>query len=1000
MKVKNKAKLLICAIVLFFASICLAVVNVAAAETTSFEMQSVINEYYAFGTEFSVPSAEFVSGGNRYKAYTVVYDPDKEVITDKTFTLSKKGEYRISYSATIGAKQYREVCSFNSADLSADAFTVVNNAKITSGANTPDYYCLDSTGLKVTATADGGNVNYSKVIDLSGNTKKDNLITLGVIPREEGVEDLWQITITLTDIYDSTNKVRIVTYRGSWSKAYCFTRAAAKGQALAGYDHTKKVLQTEYRMGTGATHSFTGANEAGYGSLSYAYDYAEKAVYVAGSLVVDFDSPDYFIESLLWDGFTTGEVTLNVSLEKLKAAEADIMIFNVNGNDLTKNVIDDKQAPIIDIDFGKYENQDLPSGEVGKAYSLFPAKAYDRCQGAMKQADIVTTIYKNYNTPAQEIVASGVMAFAPTSAGEYYVQYACTDVSGNTRYDGYMIEVESSLETMNLVGYDMQASYYAGMEIIFPIVNIQGGSGIPVVKTVLRDKSGNVILENPESWIPQTAGEYEVVVSATDYLGTSFEKVFAFETQIKNEPIIKVGYVPQYLVVGIAYTFNDFEAIDYSTSSSAQEAMRKIIVSYAGKQTELSIGDSYTPVKTNGYDTISVKFYAESVNGAHSDYVEKEIRLVEAVNNGAVDYKKLFSGNDVAITVNESDISMAFNKNTEISYVNPLVANDFSIAFDVEKTKNNYRKIIITLTDSIYSDIAVSLSIERGEENGTTSNLRVNNDERVYAIQGSFFNTTKNIFELSYSKTSHYLVDESGMVVICSLKETLSGDKFTGFPSGKIFVKIAFAGVSSQSAFTLYTISNQAFNNTGEDFSAPVLDLVESVSSQVGINDSVVVPQAYVADGVDPSAKVVATVYQGKKVLYANVDVSEKGFTFVADTYKTYKIVYVTTDWKGNIFEGTYSVYVQDVEKPTLNVEWNATTAKKGDTVTLPVATATDNNDAELNVEIYVYYPQGDCRIYKEQKLTFNQKGTYKIVVFVQDEAGNYAKKTFEVVVS
>ena len=83
-----------------------------------------------------------------------------------------------------------------------------------------------------------------------------------------------------------------------------------------------------------------------------------------------------------------------------------------------------------------------------------------------------------------------------------------------------------------------------------------------------------------------------------------------------------------------------------------------------------------------------------------------------------------------------------------------------------------------------------------------------------------------------------------------------------------------------------------------------------------------------------------------------------------------------------------------------MKVEWNIATAKQGDTVTLPVATATDNNDAELNVEIYVYYPQGDCRIYKEQELTFNQKGTYKIVVFVQDEAGTYARKTFEVVVS
>ena len=59
-----------------------------------------------------------------------------------------------------------------------------------------------------------------------------------------------------------------------------------------------------------------------------------------------------------------------------------------------------------------------------------------------------------------------------------------------------------------------------------------------------------------------------------------------------------------------------------------------------------------------------------------------------------------------------------------------------------------------------------------------------------------------------------------------------------------------------------------------------------------------------------------------------------------------------------------------------------------------------DNNDKDLSVEVYVYYPQGDCRMYKDQTLTFSEKGTYKIVFLVRDSAGNYAKKTFKVVVA
>lgn len=999
MSVKIRAKILICALLFFFASLCLVAIYTTAAEDMFLEMRGAIKEYYAFGSEFSVPNAEFVSEENRYKAYTVVYDPDREVITDKTFMLNKKGEYRISYSATIGSKQHMEIYAFNSADLSEDAFTVVNNAKITAEATTPDYYCLQSGGVKLTATADGGNVNYSKVIDLRGNTKKDVLLSLGIIPREEGVEDLWQVTVTLTDIHDSTNKIRIVTYRGSWGNAYCFTRAAAKGQALAGYDYAKKVVQTEYRMGTGSTHSFTGVNAAGYGALNYAYDDKEKAVYVGGSQVIDFDNPDHFIESLLWEGFTTGEVILNVSLEKLKATEADIMIFNVNGNDLTGKVIEDTQAPIIDIDFGAYENGALPYGETGKTYPLFPAKAYDRCQGAIKQTDIVTTIYKNYNTSAQELTAEKVSRFTPTSAGEYYVQYACTDVSGNTRYNGYTVTVKNTLPEMSLIGYEMQNSYYVGTEIVFPAVNVSGGSGTPSAEMSLRKKDGNVISRNIEKWTAYEAGEYEAEISATDYLGSEFRRVFIFETVVKNEPIIKVGYVPQYLTAGIAYTFEPFEAIDYSSSSAAQEADKKIIISYAGAETEIAADESYTPAWKNGYDVMSVTFYAESVDGSYSDCVEKEIRLVEAVNNGMVDYARLFVGDCAEFTVNKSDMRIDFERDTEISYVNPLIANDFVLSFDVDKSRNNFEKVIIKLTDSVDPAISVALSVEKGSETAMTSNLRINGSERVYAIEGSFFDTTKRMFDLSYSKTMHYLIDEAGARVICALKETESGEKFTGFSSGKIYVSLRFESVRGSSAVILHTISNQAFNDAGEDLSAPVLDVAETVASQVEINGKVTVPKAYAADGVDPAAKVTVSVYRGKKILHSNVDASDKGFEFVADTYQTYKIVYVTTDWQNNVFERTYSVYVQDVEAPVLTVNWDLTRAKKGETHTLPIGTATDNNDERLAIEIFVYYPQGDCRAYKDALITFQEKGTYTFVFFVWDKAGNYAKKFFEVTV-
>ncbi len=1007
---KAKKKKIAVATLLLVGSVGIGTVAAAKAvadNTYTLTFPVAVEEYYEYNALFEVPQAEFSNGQNKVDAQYVVYAPNQTVIRDSEFVLDKRGEYRISYSATVDGKVLHETKTFESQTLSKNVLEVGNNAYITGNVSSPDY--LDSTakGVKVTATSDGGNVRYSKVLDLRYNTKDDLLLSYAVIPEEQGTEDCWQVTITLTDIYDSTNTVRIATYRGSWSKNYCFTRGATKGQQLAGLQTDNAsgevVAKTEYRMGAGVAHSFTGQNVAGCDRINYYWDNEEKAIYVSpssdkktGGKVMDFDDPEYIAERLLWDGFTTGEVTMTIALEKLKTTEASILVYNVNGNDLGDVLLEGNSAPSLRVDYGEYKKDDLPKGVINQKYPLFPVFAYDRTDGAIEGID--TKVY--FETDAdEECVINDDFTFTPSKAGTYRVVHTALDEKGNVGSYIYRVQIEETIAALTLKeNYEVVTTCYRGEKFTLPMFEIVGGSGFVDVSWTVKDGDGNELGKDLRKVSCESEGTYTVALNAVDYLGQIFEKTYEIAVTTKSAPIIEVPFVPNYLVSGEKYVFSDFSAVDY-TGATAQEAVKKIVVNYAGNITTLTDDYSYTPQIVGDDTTLTVQFYATSVNGEHSDYEEYQIKLVEGVVQDKVKYDKFFETQGIMTTVKSDHIELSTTSDGSATYMNPMIANGFEIAFNIPANKNAFTGVDIYLADSMDEEQTVKLSIRKGGAEETKSSLYINDGALRYAIGGTFYGNTKNMFDLSFSMDTLYLKDLSLGNSLKVIDETMLGEPFEGFTSRKVYATIVLLGATGDSSIQLYTLGNQTFNDAGNDFSTPILDLTAEMASKVAFGEELSFPTAVVADGVDCYVPVYATVSCGKKILYQNVDISKEPIRVKVDSYSAYKIEYYTYDSNGNSTEKTYSVYPIDTEKPVLSVNWDLKKATVGETYSLPTATATDNAE-QVKVHVIVLHPNGEYRAWTEESITFAQKGEYTVRFFVWDTNGNYAYVDYQIAVS
>ena len=323
-----------------------------------------------------------------------------------------------------------------------------------------------------------------------------------------------------------------------------------------------------------------------------------------------------------------------------------------------------------------------------------------------------------------------------------------------------------------------------------------------------------------------------------------------------------------------------------------------------------------------------------------------------------------------------------------LEYANYLVADGFSMKLTVNKEKNNFAAIQITLQDSINSYQKIVFTINKSGKSISTASL---NSVKNLSITSDFYQTTSQNFWFYFNAKANSLVDGNTNKDISLVKNNYDGSVFEGFTSGKIKATIKFLGVEGESAIRVGSISNQVISNYTKDRISPAIQLMGDLKKISEINEVYTVYRAVATDGVDPTVKAFVEITKEGKVIYSN-EISED-YNFIPTEYGKYTITYSAVDRNNRDTSISYVITIKDRIKPQLMVNGEVmSTATVGKSYTLPSAKVTDNNDSSLPVYVFIMAPDGEQRANPVGDYTFapTLRGEYKITYYTYDSYNCY----------
>ena len=354
---------------------------------------------------------------------------------------------------------------------------------------------------------------------------------------------------------------------------------------------------------------------------------------------------------------------------------------------------------------------------------------------------------------------------------------------------------------------------------------------------------------------------------------------------------------------------------------------------------------------------------------------------------------------EVSKIATEDYLTFVATKNATVQYSNRILAEDFSLKLDVDKTRNNYSSIIVTLYDSVDRNIAVQLNFARS---GDTVKCYINNAKEGNGVSASFTQDTDEIIFDFINSASKIKMGAQTLYVV----NDLAGNTFNGFPSKYVMLEIGMAGVTGEAGVQLYSISKQMFSSKSEEFIRPSFYFDGSYGGVFNLNDVYDLPKIYAGDVLSQEVEVSYTVIAPDGTVLKTVDGKELKDVDGSQVYScmltqlgNYRFTMKLKDQNANTLTFTYIFSVIDTEKPTIFLEGEVpTNVKVGDTVVLPNATASEELVGE-KVYIHVIQPNGVSVQVQDGKFVATQVGVYKVCYYAIDEAYNLAEYYVEIIV-
>lgn len=949
---------------------------------------------YRVGQTVEIPRGILHFGGKSQIAVHEVVCPSGKSLRSSTVTIEEAGQYQVFYRATVDNKFCWRKITF--VGIGALFSVEGQGGSAVFGAHP---YAPKTKGI-VVKLARGNTFVYNKAIDLKDRTATDNLLRLFLTPTKRGEKDFSTFIVTLTDAYDTENRltIRVNASPEGINHKVAYTAAGAPEQLLAGYEYAVRRLHQGDSYGYASSLDFYGLpNRAIDKDLwELSYDYATKELHGAKyqsfpTLICDFDSPYYFADP--WTrGFTTGEVFLSIRAEELQKETAEFVVTAVAGHDLSATELHDGQGPQITVDFDGYDPDDLPASYVGQSYPVFAAAAYDPY--ATDCNVYARAFYDDGGIRAQTEIVDG--RFTTEKAGRYFLEYSATDGWGNRSVrtvDVRCLDGENKPRAQTAA--DRIETCEVGTRAPIAAIAVSGGSGRLTVSTaVIRKADGQSVDTADDTFTPMYDGEYLVRYTVTDFLAQTAQVEYTVTAAASGVPQFEERpALPPYLLAGKRYRFPAVRALCYDGAGGVTvQAAALVVTDDAG----MHVGREYTVPANAAGGRVTLQYTARG-DGGYARIVE-EIAVVSVAGENGSDISKYFVGGGATLTADKSHLYMQATGNGEKStFVNLLDPENFRLVLNLDREKAAFSAFTITLTDAVNEDEQLTIALSRADGKKT-----------AVSVNG-----------VSYGTATIDFAGGEDVSVVCSAggKRIVLGDGalsfdvegFECFSSGRVSVALAFDGVRGTSAVLLKYLCNQPLTAVGRDLIKPEIWVDEAVfRGTQAIGSTVCLPQASAFDVLDPYVAFTATVTapDGKAVvsnLGERLDgvAGDKAYTFTLGAYGFYTVTYEAIDGAGRKQTASYALQVFDDVPPVLEVKGKLpSSVKSGTTVTLPEATVTDNFSETCSLYVCCKSPDGVYAKVEDRQLSCTQKGVYTVLYVATDLYGNKTVVDFAITVA
>lgn len=922
---------------------------------------SQIKTEYRLGENIDLNVTAYI-GGKAIFANVTLSDTYGKIECENSYTFLSLGKYVINAEVENNGTSYSDSKTVTVKNESyADLFRVKSGGgTVTSNYDMPAGKRNAGNGVYLDCSS-GTIYSFANVVNVNELNKNTPLITWAPILNDvyKGINHFY---IRMTDKYDANNAVTVDFFsHGDSSMGYIHINRG--GLSLGLNDNGKPA--TSYNTSIAYSGTMLSRYKDTYhaqGWLSCSFSPEEKAFYVKTDnterlkQVLDLDNADHVGVANIWNGFTTGEVYIDIEVQGYD--KNGIIISEFFGTDLSGSEIIDTAAPSISVE---NENGELPIGFTGKKYVIpNPLGVNDFIEGAISVEDIEIQVARMSGAKIidyTDVLENGT--FTPDKAGIYRVVYFCADSKGNESLAMYTFEV---LDGDVLEAFcDLPETINVGSHYILPDVKVKGLSKI--VSSFVQYYYNGTLLENvaKESILIDKKGTLSVKYKFVDYIGNEVSGEKNANCIVSDAAVLNIVGVPYTAIKGQTLYLSDFEAFNYNYSKDNANFTPERTIKVNG--TKLGSDLSYNVTEEVGSE-LTVEY------SAGGSTLVKKIKVISPK------YIADYFLTDAEKSGTAEGVQFRLDDDIQVQTANPMYVTDsngFEIKFSVNDGASG---CVIFKMSAFYNENKTLVMCVDLAKNV----LRLNNDPTEYPITRS-----GNIVTILYRDSQKQIAS------VATIKNFLNGTQFDTMENMADF-SLETSGFSSGDTLTLCSLGGMSLaqtysNGEANEYRDNAVPTLVYESKNLISNGVLLAPATKAWKFLSGMTKVTVTVYSPDGNRLINNQPTVKDYYVAVDKFGSYSIEFKVNYGNGAVKKISLSATYLDETPITFEFSENLPTTKQvGEVLRMPEVKVLTAN----NVKYYfcVTDTSGKSVILGEKDvITLSRLGNYKITFVIFNDS-------------